>query len=225
MLILSLCLQTTQILLITRKVEKVWKSTVSTWHHFRSTVECFYNARKQASAIPKNESKTWMTEADFNGAKQSAFWETHTYEVSRFLWTSGRSGLKGRRGLTLGQLFVTSAFPYLRCFAFNSTCVLSTTFLIDYWTTYIHISIISHIKGINYWSRKSARSCLAFALCQLCRCGTHSTHWHAELDSAIAPQIYLLSRFPKAKPARMLRIPAKLSISSSCIATSWLIHV
>lgn len=135
MLILSLFLQTTQILLITKKEEKGWKSAISTWHHFWFTVECSYNARKQASAILKSESKTWVAEADFNGAKQSAFWEIHKYNVSRLLWTSGRSGLKGRRGLTVGQLFVTSAYAYLRYFAFNSSWILSITFLVDYWTT------------------------------------------------------------------------------------------
>lgn len=64
--------------------------------------------------------------------KQLVLCEIHMYQVPKFLWTSGRSGVKARRGLTVGQLYIASAPPFLRHFGFNSSWVPSITSLLDY---------------------------------------------------------------------------------------------
>ena len=49
---------------------------------FDSLLNALITHKKTPSAIQKSESKTWVTEGEFNGVKQPALWEIHLNKVS-----------------------------------------------------------------------------------------------------------------------------------------------
>lgn len=154
----KLVLESTEILLLPLMPEndkKGWKRLEINYFHLTLVLNALIRQKnKHQPCWEANQKPGWKRQTLMLWSNH--VWEFHTCQVFRFLWPSGRSEVKARRKLTVGQLYITSASPFLRYFAFNSSWVPRITSLIHYRATEIQISIISHVKSFNHWSRKSA---------------------------------------------------------------------